>query len=113
MRFGEGISMNISVPEAAQQAGIPPLTLQMLVENAVKHNQVSLRKPLHIAVFIENEQWVVVQNNVQLKRNTHSNGMGLSNIAAKFRLLNQEGLQIINDNAYFTIKVPLIKVPVV
>jgi LytS/YehU family sensor histidine kinase len=111
MRFGEGVVMKLEINEQFQQHSIPPLTLQMLVENAIKHNQVSIRKPLEVKIWIEESGWLVVQNNLQLKRNASSTGTGLSNIAAKFKLLNQPDLQIMNDGQFFTIKVPLIKLP--
>lgn len=110
MRFAEGVNMEIGVDEFTQQHyNIPPLTLQMLVENAIKHNQVSTRKPLLVKIWVEAEEWLVVQNNLQLKRNTASTGTGLSNIAAKYKLLNCPNLQIEEEEKFFTIKVPLIK----
>lgn len=109
MRFGEGAWMKTSIDEQAKQCLIPPLTLQMLVENAIKHNQVSVRKPLEVKIWSEDNKWLVVQNNLQPKRHASSTGVGLSNIATKLKLLNQPDLQIIDDGQFFTIKVPLIK----
>ncbi|GAB3182353.1 sensor histidine kinase [Telluribacter humicola] len=108
-RFGTGISLDVRVDEAAQQLQIPPLTLQILVENAVKHNQVSVRKPLRVEIRSEDGKWLVVENNFQPKRQAApSNGMGLNNITTKYRLLNQPQVQIFNDETNFTVKVPLL-----
>jgi LytS/YehU family sensor histidine kinase len=112
-RFGDGINLRIDVPEEYLDYTIPPLTLQMLLENAVKHNQVSARKPLQISIS-EEEGELVVKNTNQPKRSAvSSNGMGLSNIAAKYKLLNQSELTIIHDEESFTVKLPLLKPTVV
>jgi two-component sensor histidine kinase len=85
----------------------------MLLENAVKHNQVSARKPLQIYIS-EEEGGLVIKNTNQPKRSAvSSNGMGLSNIAAKYKLLNQSELTIIHDEESFTVKLPLLKPTVV
>jgi sensor histidine kinase YesM len=109
MRFGAGISLEVSVEKDYQECLIPSLTLQMLVENAVKHNQVSVRKPLAVRIGIEEGKWLVVANNTQPKRTSvPSSGMGLANIAAKYKLLNQPHVQVQHDPDRFTVKVPLI-----
>lgn len=107
-RFGQGVSMNIDIDSSVLHHLIPPLTLQMLVENAVKHNQVSARKPLQINVTA-NGEWLTVQNSSQPKRQTaSSNGVGLSNIAAKYRLLNQPNVEVQASDSTFSVKIPLI-----
>jgi len=108
-RFGDGISLVISVDEACQDRLIPPLTVQMLLENAVKHNQVSVGKPLQMQVCVEGGRWLTIRNNIQRKRTpVPGNGTGLSNIAAKYRLLNQPELEVVNGPDAFVVKVPLI-----
>jgi sensor histidine kinase YesM len=109
-RFQEGLFLQIDIPEKYVHYLVPPLTLQILVENAVKHNQVSSRKPLQIDITLEEGNWLVVQNNIQPKRvAVASNGMGLSNISAKYHLLNQPQVVILQGTASFTVKVPLLK----
>lgn len=109
-RFGEGLKLETSLPEQYLQSLIPPLTLQILVENAVKHNVVSVSKPLHIRIFSCNEDQICVSNNLQKKTlNVASNGMGLANIAAKYRLLNKTGLDIGESGNRFQVSLPLIK----
>jgi LytS/YehU family sensor histidine kinase len=107
-RFGTGISLQVNIEEPYHQHLVPPLTLQLLVENAVKHNQVSASKPLKVEIGCE-DGTLVVQNNRQPKRAAASHGMGLSNISAKYKLLNQPDLFILNEEYRFTVKVPLIK----
>jgi sensor histidine kinase YesM len=109
-RFGEGLCYHVNVADEYLSCLIPPLTLQMLVENAVKHNQVSVRKPLQIHITVEEGNRLVVQNNLQPKRMAvASNGLGLSNIAAKFHLLNQPEVIILHQAMDFIVKVPILK----
>jgi sensor histidine kinase YesM len=108
-RFGAGLSMTVDVCDRYTNCLIPPLTLQLLIENAVKHNQVSVRKPLQIQIYVDDDRWLVVQNTIQVKRiAVATNGMGLTNITTKYKLLAQDDVIILNEPDYFTVKVPLI-----
>lgn len=109
MRFGDGIRLLVNIDEELEDCQLPPLTLQMLLENCIKHNQVSARKPLQMEITAEGDGWLVVKNNLQERRTPVSNGMGLSNIAAKLKLLNQPAIEVEKTDACFTIKIPLIK----
>jgi len=108
-RFEDGIALEVNVDPAYRHAQIPPLTLQLLVENAVKHNMVSIAKPLHIKIFTNNSGELIVQNNLQCKPN---NGMPSSkkglNIASKYALLRQPHVQIYEKEEVFEVRVPLI-----
>jgi LytS/YehU family sensor histidine kinase len=108
-RFSDGIQLVISIDNSVMKYLIPPLTLQILVENAVKHNIVSQAKPLLIKIELTKNNQLVVKNNLQRKiLNVESNGMGLSNISAKFSLLNQPPIEIKDDEKEFTVTIPLI-----
>jgi sensor histidine kinase YesM len=109
-RFGEAIQMEIAIDDEYMSYLIPPLTLQILVENAVKHNIVSLSRPLLIEIKYDGYDQLSVLNNIQ-KKTVHvaSNGMGLSNISAKFKLLNQPDIIINTDDNKFRITLPLLK----
>ena len=109
-RFGEAIQMEINIAEDFMSYLIPPLTLQILVENAVKHNIVSLSKPLLIEVNFEESDQLSVSNNIQ-KKIVHvaSNGLGLANISAKFKLLNQPEIIIDTNNNKFKVTLSLLK----
>ncbi len=110
VRFGDGISLENHIPENYTEYLVPPLTLQILVENAVKHNVVSPSRPLTIQISVK-EQSICVSNNLQLKTvSVPSNGMGLTNIAAKYRLLNQKEMVILPDESNFSVQLPLIPV---
>lgn len=108
IRFGTALQVEIDIPENTQ-LHLAPLTLQMLVENALKHNEVSKANPLHIRIFIENHQYIVVQNTLQGKNTLpDSTGVGLSNIRARYRMLLGKDVVVDDQGQYFTVKVPVI-----
>jgi two-component system, LytTR family, sensor kinase len=96
--------------------GVPSLTLQLLLENAVKHNVISPARPLLIEIFsfapatVSDAAWVTVRNNVQRKiQPVVSHQLGLNNIILKFTLLNQPQVSISDADGYFTVRFPLFK----
>lgn len=108
-RFGQNVNLSIRIPEEHAECRIPPLALQVLLENALKHNIASAEKPLHIDTFVDEQKNLVVRNNSQPKRSTtHSNGIGLTNLENRYRLLTDNNIQIISDDRNFTVKIPLI-----
>lgn len=111
-RFEDGITLDVHVAPGYRNAQIPPLTLQLLVENAVKHNRVSISMPLNIRIFTNNVGELVVQNNLQHKPNNvmPSSQKGLMNIASKYALLRQPHVQIYQNEDVFEVRVPLIGV---
>lgn len=108
-RFEEGLLIQVTVDAGAAGKLLPPLTLQLLVENAVKHNCVEREHPLLIEVFTNGNQ-LVVQNNIQRKAEpVHSSRIGLSNIAAKYASLRLQQQVIIEEKAnQFMVSIPLI-----
>jgi two-component system, LytTR family, sensor kinase len=107
IRFGESLKCHIEVENIGQ---IAPLTLQMLVENALKHNEVSKAYPLSIEVLLEeNNEYIVVKNNLQKKNNVaDSTGVGLENIKSRYKFLSDKTMIITQDTDYFTVKIPII-----
>jgi sensor histidine kinase YesM len=105
-RFEDGLKLDINIPD--EDYLIPPFTLQMLVENCIKHNIVSLDEPLHISIRTTGKQ-LIVENNLQLKRqagaSTHT---GLDNIRKRYQHLGQGQIDIIPSTTLFTVKLPLI-----
>ena len=107
IRFGASLQVDIRVAEPAS-GQVAPLTLQMLVENALKHNEVSKANPLHVDIFQENG-YLVVRNNRQLKNTLpESTGVGLPNIQAQYHVLTGKEVLITESDTYFTVKVPFI-----
>ncbi|MGB8190489.1 MAG: histidine kinase, partial [Chitinophagaceae bacterium] len=109
-RFGAGVKLVRNINEKHQSYLLPPLTLQLLLENAVKHNIVSKSKPLMIEIFSANGQKLVVRNNLQRKKLVvDSTKVGLANIAAKYRLLNKSAIEIEETEHHFSVAIPLIE----
>lgn len=108
-RYGTGLSLTVSVDEVHHACQLPPLTLQLLVENAVKHNVVSTKRPLRIAILTDEQGRLVVKNNLQRKATRAlSNGVGLSNIVAKYQMLNLPQPSVEESNGQFTVRLPLL-----
>jgi LytS/YehU family sensor histidine kinase len=108
-RFEEGLSLVYDIPPALQEYMLPPLTLQILVENAVKHNMISASMPLHIKIYGDEAGNLIVLNNLQKRKTAvFSSKMGLVNISAKYQLLNQPDIIINETSEYFQVMVPLI-----
>jgi two-component system, LytTR family, sensor kinase len=107
-RFGDNIQVQIDVPAEKLQQKIVPLSLQILMENAIKHNIVSASRPLKIDVFAQNGS-LVVRNNLQMKNQlSESTGIGLENIRNRYRLLGNRTVEVTNNGEDFTVSVPLI-----
>ncbi|MEO5892625.1 MAG: histidine kinase [Ferruginibacter sp.] len=109
-RYGEGLDMEIRINDQYLNYLVPPLTLQMLVENAVKHNMILKDSPLQILIMTTNSGKLVVSNNLQRKgRNVNSNKVGLSNIAKKYELMREEEIAVQDDGKEFSVAIPLIQ----
>ncbi|MGZ5191059.1 MAG: sensor histidine kinase [Flavisolibacter sp.] len=108
-RHGEAVQLKIETDKRYDQYLLPSLSLQMLVENAVKHNVLSKNKPLLIDIFTTTGNKLVVSNNLQVRSvKGPSNKIGLDNIKAKYSLLNHNGFQVLQDNKNFSVVLPLI-----
>jgi len=107
-RFGNGIFMEMHVEPHFLSYRIPPLTLQLLFENAIKHNATSASKPLTIQLYTRDGH-LHVQNNVRKKKTAvPSNQIGLQNIILKYKLLDQSKVEVYADEEKFLVSIPLI-----
>lgn len=106
-RYRDKFSIEIDINKKWEQAQIPVLALQLLIENAVKHNEISDKNPLKVLVYTKDDN-LIIENKIQ-PRNTFvdSTGQGLANINKRFYLLKQKNIQISNENNIFRIKLPL------
>lgn len=108
-RYGHAISMHIDVDTTYHSYLLPPLTLQLLVENAVKHNRIHKEYPLRIELFIDKDRRLVVRNNLSLREHSiESTGIGLRSINSRYQLLNHEPPTIRQDADFFWVMIPLI-----
>lgn len=108
-RFGKSLRLNITLSEEEKATTyIPPLTLQLLGENAIKHNAVSKETPLTIKIFIENGR-LIVENNINAKLNKAAGaGMGLQNIVNRYTLLSKQNVIIENNKNNFVVSLPIL-----
>ncbi|MGI4867549.1 MAG: sensor histidine kinase [Janthinobacterium lividum] len=108
MRFGEGIQLVIDLPATIQERLVPPLALQLLLENAVKHNTVSRRQPLAIRVDFVAPATLRVRNTRRPRLTPErSSGVGLANLTNRVRLLNQQSLLVEQTASEFLVYLPL------
>ncbi len=107
-RFGDNLQLNLKLSETILDRLIVPMSLQLLLENAIKHNVISRSKPLTINVNVEND-YVVVHNKIQPKSTQlPSTKLGLINIEKRHALISNKGPKIENDGTHFTVSVPLL-----
>ena len=108
-RFGNNIEVNIDIPCEKLDKKIVPLSLQILMENAIKHNIVSSSRPLKINIFTENGS-LVMDNNLQMKHQvSESTGIGLDNIRNRYKLLSEKEVKVTETGSNFTVSIPLIE----
>jgi hypothetical protein len=111
IRHDDSIQIHYDVDVPMEQFAIPTLALQLLAENAVKHNSFSTEEPLQIQVFNQDQEYLVVTNNKTIKRNhtTPSTGIGLENITHRYSLLEAPLPVIESTDEAFTVKLPLLQ----
>ncbi|CAD5276426.1 Histidine kinase [Imperialibacter sp. EC-SDR9] len=110
IRFNDSLIVHSDVAESKKGLFIPPSTLQLLIENAIKHNIISKRDPLVIKIYDE-EGFIVISNNLNPKKvKEPSTRVGLENIKSRYRFINDRGPIIDSSDGFFTIKVPLIEI---
>jgi len=108
MRFEDSIIFNIPEHSKDPESKVVPLSLQLLLENAVKHNIVTSSKPLHIKIY-EDKGMLVVENNLQAKQVLKkSSGVGLSNIKQRYQLLTNRQVSISDNKANFKVAIPML-----
>ena len=111
VRLGDCLAIDNRIDDKYWDVPIPPLTLQLLIENVIKHNVISINKPMKVCLTTEilnNEIWLSVSNPIKLKQGVISSGKGLMNLSQRYKLLCNRELIIENDEDKFIIKVPLL-----
>jgi sensor histidine kinase YesM len=108
-RFRENVQIDNRISTGYHQYLVPPLTLQMLVENAIKHNVISKDKPLTIRLVPENDDYLTIENNIQEKSTFEkSTKVGLQNIINRYNFLTPKKIQILSNSHVFSVKIPLL-----
>ena len=109
MRFEDSIIFEIPEKASNTESKVVPLSLQLLLENAVKHNTVTSHKPLHVKIYEEHGN-LVVENNLQPKQiiKKSSGGVGLSNIKQRYQLLTNKKVIINQEAGKFAVAIPML-----
>lgn len=109
MRFEDSIIFDIPERASNPESKVVPLSLQLLLENAVKHNTVTTSKPLHIKIYEDNSGNLVIENNLQPKQIVKkSSGVGLENIKQRYQLLTQKKININQQADRFAVSIPML-----
>ena len=107
VRLGDCISCNCCIASGYTSCMLPPLTLQLLAENVINHNSITLSKPMKIDLRLE-EGYLVVSNPIQPKKSHESPGVGLKNLSNRCQLMLGKEIIVHNDEKVFIVKVPLL-----
>lgn len=108
MRYERGLVIEERVTEMAKERGIVMVTLQLLIDNAIKHNMIQAGHPLHI-VIRNDEEYLVVQNNIQMRKLIEtSNKQGLVQLTQLYYYLSDKPVIVEQNEDAFTIKIPLL-----
>ena len=109
LRFEENLAVGMHVPDENLGMMIAPLTLQLLIENAVKHNVISRKRPLQVDIRVE-DNTLVVRNNLQRKEvREYSSQLGLKNIRSRYAFLTDKPMEVLETDQEFVVRVPLIQ----
>ncbi len=109
-RFDENFSFEISIAEESLGRYTVPLALQILLENAIKHNVVSRKRPLRVQILVH-DNMLCVRNNLQLKQDEQPKlGTGLRNLESRYRLLFDRSVEVQSSDTHFEVCLPLIEI---
>ena len=106
-RYRNRFDCRIAIEDSLMNKQIPVLTLQLLVENAIKHNEISENHPLLVEVFSEGDH-LIVSNKIKIRQSfVESTGQGLPNISKRFKMLKGAQIKISDKDGHFIVKLPL------
>ena len=108
VRFQEGFIVEVSIPEEDMRRYVIPCSVQLLVENATKHNAVSPENPLVVRIISDGETLTVTNNKIPRLTTSQSSGLGLNYIREQYRQRSDRGIEVIPDDDSYTVKLPLL-----
>ena len=109
MRFPGSLEIKVDVPENYYHYAVPPLVLQMLLENSLKHNIISRENPLKVEIRADKDS-ISVSNNLQKKSGVDSTGQGLINITGRYRFFTSRKVEITETDDRFKVTIPLLQI---
>jgi sensor histidine kinase YesM len=109
MRFGDNLSFEHNIDHGKyDHYHVLPLSIQGLIENAIKHNVISSKQPLTVHVYTDNDNHLIISNKIQPKiGKEEGTGIGLANLAERYRLKWNENVEIFDDGKNFSVTLPL------
>ena len=107
IRFGENLALNIDVKDRNRY--VVPLSFQMLIENAIKHNVISKEFPLTISIYSKGDNYISFTNNLKKKNSVITGGTGLNNIKSRFRFFTSMPVIVSENESSFTVEIPVIE----
>lgn len=109
IRYGEALTLTVDIPADLIHLLLPPLSLQMVLENAIKHNIVNQSKPLKIKIYNDNH-CLIVRNNLQPKISSNfSTGLGQKNLAKRYALIGEDRPRFMIESNHYIVQLPLIQ----
>jgi len=107
-RFGEALKYSIDIPDEVKSGFVPVFSVQHLLENAIKHNALTIDNPLLIEVRYESNR-IIVSNNIQAKTLTEeSTGRGLANLAERYKILSDDKIIFQSDDRHFSVSLKIL-----
>ena len=112
IRFQDKVYFDLNVSQESKLKAILPLSIQMLVENAIKHNTATTKNPINISIYSEDDKFLIVENNKRLKKYDESkrSGTGLNNIRERYKFFTEELLEVIDTEDLFKVRIPLLDI---
>lgn len=111
VRFKDAFTYDINIPENVKSTGfLPVFSLQLLVENAIKHNYLTSEEPLNINIYYNENHSIVVRNNKKVKKiNEASSGIGLRNLVERYRVISGDDINILDGENFFSVELKVLK----
>ena len=107
MRYEDNLTFIVQLSQEDLHRQLPPMAIQLLIENAIKHNEISNRNPLTITISSKGNK-IEVKNRIQPKlTDSHGTGIGLSNLSKRYQLLFGQDIEVQEQNGYFIVNLPL------
>jgi hypothetical protein len=110
-RFEDNIQFTIDLKKDQKNLMVPPLTVQMLIENAIKHNNISEKDPLRIHLLQTEDRYLIVRNTLKEKKEPlSSDGSGLLNIQRRYAHFTSNNVKVIRSDTHFEVQIPLLEI---
>jgi len=108
IRMGNALIIDININPEHLNLQLPPITLQVLLENAIKHNRATNKQPLYIQIKSTHEKQITITNTLNPKSTSFSTGIGIKNIVARYKLLTKQEVLIKDNQKNFSVTLPLL-----